>query len=133
MHSPPRYPRPSTPLPTVPPPSPEVVARRLEPWKALVGIGVALLAAGAAWATWKSTLATQDDLAHVRTAVAATVSSQAAGAAAQMGALQAKTQELGERAARLEASINAMASDMTFLRDQLIEVAKVTGAHRVEP
>lgn len=125
----PRYPRAtSTPAPTVPPPLPELssaparIAARLETWKVLLAIALALVASGAAWATWRVDLATKQDLAQEHVAAAGPVIS-----------LQTETQALRERMAGVEAAIVAMQDNIAFLRAQLIEVAKATGARAVPP
>ena len=133
--SPPRYPRArSTPAPTVPPPeplgepadapadAPARIAARIEIWKVLLAVALALVAGGAAWATVRLDVATKQDLAQEHAAAAGPVIS-----------LQTETQALRERMARVEAALVGIQDNVAFLRVQLIEVAKATGARAVPP
>jgi len=129
--SPPRYPRArSTPAPTVPPPeplgepadAPARIAARIEIWKVLLAVALALVAGGAAWATVRLGVATKQDLAQ-----------EHAAAAGPVITLQVETQSLRERMARVEAALVGIQDNVAFLRVQLIEVAKATGARAVPP
>lgn len=123
---PPRHPRPVTPAPTLPPPLAEPaatrIAARLETPKALLAIALVLVGAGAAWATWKMDLATKQDVAQEHAAAAAPVIS-----------LQVETQALRERMARVEEAVVAMKDNVAFIRAQLVEVQRATGARAVPP
>lgn len=98
-----------------------------------MAVAVVLVGAGVTWATWASHVAKLDDVDHARHEASTNLATSSSATTAQLGALQVQQQALGERLARVEGGLNAMASDMVFLRDQLIEIAKATGAHRVDP
>ena len=143
-----RYGRPSTPHPTTPPPplplpappeeeqgpepALERVERRLKPLHALVAVAVALIGAGAAWASWEHTVVKRPELDKVSTTAASNLAAATEGTSYQLHALQVDAQSVRERLARVEASLNAVGDDLKFVREQLIEIAKSTGARAVK-
>lgn len=137
--APPRYPRPSTPHPTVPPPiGVEVAAKRLELWKLFVGAAVVMVSAGVTAHTLFAGKADVAALDEVRAGAAANLASSTAGTNAQLGALAAQVQDLRTHQAALDASLAALTdtagrlsatTDRMFL--QLVEVARTTGARQV--
>lgn len=136
MRPPPRA-RSVTPAPTLPPPEPdqveqpERVFKRLEVWKGLLGLAVALLVLGAAGWEYQKGLARASDVDQVRAGAAASLASSTAGTTAQLGAVQAQQQDMRERVARVEASLSSITDDVRFLREQLVEIARATGARAV--
>jgi hypothetical protein len=140
MALPPRYPRASTPVPTVPPPLPELepIAKRLTLVHGLIGLAVTLVLAGAAWATWTHGVVRTEQLDQVRTGAAAALNAAQAGTAAQLGALQATVQDLRAHQAGVDVTLNDLTTDVARLNKtadllylQLIEISRVTGARQV--
>lgn len=136
---PPRYQRPrSTPAPTLPPPpDPEPapvaarIASRLEAWKVLVLLGLALIGTGITFANWQAGVAKVVDVDQVRAGAAAALSVSTSGTTQQLGALQVQQYELRERMARLEAHLDEMTKASDRLFDQVTEIAKRVGARQV--
>lgn len=139
--------RASTPHPTQPPPLPlpappeqdecvepalERAERRLKPLHALLAVAIALVGAGAAWASWDHTVVKHSELDKVSTTAASNLAAATEGTSYQLHALQVDAQSVRERLARVEASLNAVGDDMKWLREQLMEVAKVSGARIVK-
>jgi hypothetical protein len=140
MALPPRYPRASTPVPTVPPPLPELepIAKRLTIVHGLIGLAVTLVLAGGAWATWTHGVVRIEQLDQVRTGAAAALTTAQAGTAAQLGALQATVQDLRAHQAGVDVSLSALTTDVARLNGtadqlylQLVEIARATGARQV--
>lgn len=125
---PPRYPRPAT--PTVPPPA-ERLVKRVETWKAILGVLITAAGIGAAAVTLAASKADVAELHQVRDGAAAQLGAAQAGTSAQLGALQSVVQDLRMRQAAVDASLQSLTDDMRFIRSQLIEIAKSTGARRV--
>lgn len=98
-----------------------------------MAVAVVLVGAGVTWATWSSHVAKLDDVDHARHEAATNLATTSSATTAQLGALQVQQQALGERLARVEGGLNAMADDMRFLREQLVEIARATGARQVKP
>jgi len=139
-----RHPRPSTPLPTIPPPLPDEpsavkrIVAVVETWKALVAIAVALLAAGGTAYAWSRSKADVAQVEQVRDSAAAQLSAAQAGTSAQLGALQATVQDLRARQAGVDAALASLTADVARLNGsadrlylQLLEVARATGARQV--
>lgn len=133
-----KYPRQSTPHPTVPPPAPdpeqplERVERRLKPLHALLAVAVALVGAGAAWASWEHTVAKLVDLDAVKASTAASFAQQNTGTSYQLNALQNDAQAQRERLARVETAIGLLTDDVKFMREQLVNIARATHAQVVK-
>jgi hypothetical protein len=109
----------------------EIIVKRLESWKTLVAIAVALLAAGgAAWSVAASK-ADVVELHQVRDVAAAQLSSAQAGTSAQLGALQTQVQDLRVRQAAVESKLDILVDMSQRLLDQGREVAKATGAKQL--
>lgn len=149
MSPPPRHPRPSTPHPTVPPPLPlpapqeepleateateagDRLAKRVEPWKVGVGLVMALLGAGAAFAGWNGELAKKSDLAHVESKASTALSTAQADATAQFGALQVQVQDLRSRQSAIEGKLDILINLSTHMVDQASEIARATHARQL--
>lgn len=128
----PRYPRPSTPLPTVPPPT-ERLVERVSSAKVLVGVAAMLIACGASFAAWQHRLATTDDMNQVRAGAASQIASLQVQQGMQLAQVQTEQRALGERMARLEAFLDDMQHLNQRLLDQVLAIAKVTHAQPVPP
>jgi hypothetical protein len=142
--SPPRHPRPSTPLPTIPPPLPDEpsavmrVAKGIEPWKAIVAVLITAFGAGGTAYAWAHGKADVAQVEQVRDGAAAALVGAQASTGAQLGTLQASVQDLRARQAGVDASLAALTSDVARLNRsadslylQLVEIARATGARRV--
>ncbi len=138
------HPRPSTPLPTVPPDPVAIappVARliaRLEGYKALLVIAASLVGVGTYSATYLGELATAAEVHQVRDSAAAQLEHAQGSTATQLGELAGQVQDLRVRSAAVDQSIADLQRDVTDLGrkadrlyDQLLEVARATGARRV--
>lgn len=137
MRPPPRA-RSVPPSPTIPPPQPpeqpqERLAKRLEPWKVLVAVAVALVSIGAAFATWERTVAKVADVAQVRSESAAALNAAQANTGAQLGVLQVQVQDLRSRQSAVEAQLAILTRMSERLLDQTLEIARATGAKQVPP
>ena len=135
MTLPPRA-RPVAPAPTVPPPEPqeqaeEHVVKRLETWQKLAGMVVIIAAGGAAFTSWQSGLAKVADVEHVRAGAAAEVAILQTSTGVQLSALQASAHALAIQQAAIEANLANLNRTTDRLLDQLLEVARATGARRV--
>jgi hypothetical protein len=140
MALPPRYPRASTPVPTVPPPLPELepIAKRVDLVRALLAAAAALVLVGVGWATWTHGVVRTEQLEQVRTGAAAALNAAQAGTAAQLGALQATVQDLRAHQAGVDVTLQALTTDVARLNGtadqlylQLVEIARATGARQV--
>lgn len=130
----PRYPRPSSASPTVPPPQPpepfvERVTRRVKPWQVLVGIAVALFVAGGTFAIWRADLATHGDLTHERERAAGPVISLQVEASA----MRDRMTHMETAYADMKATLDDTRHGVQFLTEQLIEIAKSTHARQIPP
>lgn len=88
--------------------------------KGIVGAAVATAAIGWGASQWSGQHALKEDVAKGQSISAATIAE-----------LKAETQSIRERVAVVETSLAAMKSDVTFIRDQLVEIARSVGARRV--
>lgn len=121
----------STPI-TEPPQDPvETVERRIKPLHAIVAAAVLVFSAGGAVGAIRSKVASTADVEQVRTVTEAHIAAGSAASTAQLGALQSVVQDLRMRQAAVDASLQSLTDDMRFIRSQLIEIARTTGARRV--
>lgn len=134
-----RHQRPSTPI-TVPPPEPaaERLAKRVQPWQALVAIALVLVAAGGTAYSFAASKADVTELHQVRDDASSALSVAQAGTSAQLGALQVTVQDLRAHQAAIDASLTALAATTDRLNaatdrlySQLLEVARATGARQL--
>lgn len=143
MSLPPRA-RSVTPTPTLPPPladEPSAVQRfvsKVDTWKAILGVIIAALGAGATAYAWQLGKADVAELHQVRDGAAAALSAAQAGSTAQLGALQSTVQDLRARQAGVDASLDSLKTDVARLNSsadrlylQLVEIARATGARQV--
>lgn len=108
-----------------------LVVRRIKLSQVLIGAAVACFVAGSAAGAIRSKLASSADLEQVRTSTEAHIAAGSAASTAQLGALQSVVQDLRMRQAAVDASLQSLTDDMRFIRSQLIEIARTTGARRV--
>lgn len=129
MHSPPRRPR------SVPPladdPTLSGVVKRLETWKVLLAMAVAVAAFGAAFASWNSGKATVEQLDEVKASLAAQVGAVQGGTEAKLGEIKGQVQELRERQVGVEAQLDILIGLSERLLDQSAAIAKATGARQI--
>lgn len=110
----------------------EALAKRLEPWKVLVSVAVGLVGAVLAFASWEHTVAKMSDVDEVKKSTRVEITNVQAGTTAQLGALQVQGTDTRERLIRVEATVADLADEMHFIRAQLTEIAKATGAKAVK-
>jgi ABC-type transporter Mla subunit MlaD len=141
----PRYPRPSTPHPTAPPPLSseagpplERLVKRVETWKAIVAILVVAAGVGATAVTLAQSKADVAELHQVRDAAGAALGAAQANTSAQLGTLQATVQDLRAHQAAVDANLAALTTSVDRLTKtadvlyiQLVEVSRATGARQV--
>lgn len=105
----PRYPRPSTPRPTAPPdPAEQRLVKRIEPWKILAGVVVALVGLGIAVADYDHRIATRVEVEAVRSGAASALGAAQAGTGAQLGALQSQISDLRSKQERVEGKLDVL-------------------------
>ena len=105
---------------------------RLGTWKVILGLAAGLVGCGIAFASWDHSVAKMSDVDQVKKAMQLDLSTAQASTTAQLGALQVQSTETRERVIRVEAGLAGMADDVRFLREQIIEIAKATGAKAVK-
>lgn len=140
----PRYPRPSTPHPTAPPPLGEIapplerLVKRVETWKAILAILVVAAGVGATAVTLAQSKADVAELHQVRDGAAAQLGAAHANTSAQLGTLQATVQDLRAHQAAVDANLAALTTSVDRLTKtadvlyiQLVEVSRATGARQV--
>jgi len=96
----------------------EVGHKRLGWLKGFAGAAAALLAIGASAALWSSQHATRADVEQVR---------------APMGALRSDVRVLETRTGVVERSLDKLEDRLELIHEQLLEIARVTGARQVAP
>jgi hypothetical protein len=116
-----RLPRAATPVP-VDPGQPESFLKKLEGWKVLISIAVALVGGAAAWTVWQTGLATKADVERAR-----------AGTAAAIDQMREQTLDLRFRLPVVEGATADLKKDTTIIRAQLFEIARTVGAPQVQP
>jgi len=133
-------PRASTPLPTMPPPPAaeppapaERLVKRLEPFKVLVAVAVALFSIGVAFATWERDVAKHKDVEDVRSESAARLGVTQANLSTQLGTLSTQVQDLRARQSAVEAQLDLLTKMSQRLLDQSLAIARATGAKQVPP
>jgi hypothetical protein len=134
----------STPHPTAPPPLREEqsavqrIVATVGLGQALIGIAIALIAAGGTAYAWQLGKADVVELHQVRDGAAAALGAAQASTGASLGSLQASVQDMRVRQATADAKANQLAADVSRLQAttdviylQLVELARTTGARQV--
>lgn len=93
---------------------------------------MALVGAGAAWASWEHTVAKLVDLEAVKVSTDVRFSQVNTGTSYQLNALQNDAQAQRERMARVETALSILGDDVKFMREQLVNIAKATHAQVVK-
>lgn len=105
--------------------------KRVETWKALLGVLIAAAGVGATAVTLAASKADVAELHQVRDGAAAQLGAAQAGTAAQLGTLQAQVHDLRERQAAVEAKLGQLTDLSQRLLDQALAIAQATGAKQV--
>jgi hypothetical protein len=117
-----------------PPPEPaERLVKRLEPFKVLLAVAVALFSIGVAFATWERDVAKHKDVEELRSQTAAHVGIVQANVSTQLGSLSTQVQDLRARQSAVEAQLDILERMSQRLLDQTLEIARATGARQVPP